>query len=187
MALAELRKITHNDLKEREDDEEDDDHGDLQNADMMVGAWDPMGKEDGDHGNVQNADMTVRAWDPMEKEDGEKEDGEVQNVDITTDDQLHQVHSGWRSLSLYTRLHSTFLGSDLFTGDLLRDEFLRWLLPPDPSDNHNIAYSAHRDGTAEWFIQGSRFNEWKSTGSFLWIRGKRALRLTFTVLRPPRA
>jgi len=31
----------------------------------------------------------------------------------------------------------------------LRDNLLRWLSPPDPSTNHNIASKAHHNGTAE--------------------------------------
>ncbi|KAH9990149.1 hypothetical protein BJV77DRAFT_629677 [Russula vinacea] len=61
----------------------------------------------------------------------------------------------------------------------LRDSLLRWLSPPDPSTNHNIACKAHHNGTAQWFSQGSIFNRWKSTDPFLWIHGKRALLLTF--------
>ncbi|KAH9992213.1 hypothetical protein BJV74DRAFT_977480, partial [Russula compacta] len=57
-----------------------------------------------------------------------------------------------------------------------RDQFQRdirsWLSPPDPSTNHNIAWKAHHDGSATWFIQGSTFEEWKSTGTLLWIHGK---------------
>jgi hypothetical protein len=48
-----------------------------------------------------------------------------------------------------------------------------WLSPPDPSTNHNISREAHRPGSAAWFTQGSTFDEWKSTGSLLWIHGKR--------------
>ncbi|KAH9988615.1 hypothetical protein BJV77DRAFT_732211 [Russula vinacea] len=57
----------------------------------------------------------------------------------------------------------------------LKDSLLRWLSPPDPSINHNIACKAHHTGTAQWFFQGSIFDQWKSTGSFLWVHGKRAL------------
>jgi hypothetical protein len=52
---------------------------------------------------------------------------------------------------------------------------LRWLSPPDPSTNHNIACKAHHDGTAQWFFQGNIYSQWKSTDSLLWIHGKRAL------------
>jgi len=94
------------------------------------------------------------------------------------DVQLDQVD---RSLSL--QLCSTFLGSDLFTGTHLRDRFLRWLSPSDPSTNYNIARNAHHNGTAQWFLQGI-YNQWKSSGSFLWVRGKRASFLVFSMLRP---
>ena len=63
--------------------------------------------------------------------------------------------------------------SGLFTGNLLRDNILRWLSPSDPSINHNIASKAHHKGTAQWFFQGRIFNQWKSAGSFLWVHGKR--------------
>ncbi|KAH9028675.1 ankyrin repeat-containing domain protein [Lactarius pseudohatsudake] len=54
----------------------------------------------------------------------------------------------------------------------LRESLRRWVTPPDPSTNHNIACDIHHGGTAEWFYQGSTFAEWKSTGSLLWIYGK---------------
>ena len=69
--------------------------------------------------------------------------------------------------------------SDIFTGNQLRDSLFRWLSPPDPSINHNVACKAHHNGTAQWFLQGSIFNQWKSTDPFLWIHGKRALLLAF--------
>jgi len=73
--------------------------------------------------------------------------------------------------------------SDLFTVNLLRDNLLRWLSPSDPSTNHNIATKTHHDGTSQWFFQGRIFNKWKSTGSFLWVHGKRASLLVPTPLR----
>src|SRR5260370_11053516 len=65
--------------------------------------------------------------------------------------------------------------SNLFTGNQLRESFRRWVTPSDPSTNHNIATDIHHGGTAEWFSQSSVFAEWKSTGSLLWIYGKRML------------
>ena len=50
-----------------------------------------------------------------------------------------------------------------------------WLAPPNPSINHNTARATQHDGTAEWFISGSTFDEWKTDGSLLWIRGNRML------------
>ena len=71
--------------------------------------------------------------------------------------------------------------SGIFTGDLLRDNLLRWLSPSDPSINHNIASKAHHDGTARWFFRGRIFKEWKSTASFLWVHGKRVFLLISTL------
>ncbi|KAH9966342.1 hypothetical protein BGW80DRAFT_734349 [Lactifluus volemus] len=55
--------------------------------------------------------------------------------------------------------------------DQLQESFRQWLSPPDPSVNDNLARGAHHEGTAEWFIRGDTFQEWKKTGSLLWIRG----------------
>ena len=55
----------------------------------------------------------------------------------------------------------------------LLENIYEWLSPPDPSTNHNIACDTHHKKTAAWFFQGSIFREWKSTGSLLWIHGKR--------------
>ncbi|KAH9996168.1 hypothetical protein BJV74DRAFT_295552 [Russula compacta] len=61
-------------------------------------------------------------------------------------------------------------------GDLnrnqLRQDLRNWLSPPDPSVNFNIASDARHEGTAEWFTQCSTFNDWKASGSLIWIHGK---------------
>ncbi|KAH8986093.1 hypothetical protein EDB92DRAFT_1281060 [Lactarius akahatsu] len=58
----------------------------------------------------------------------------------------------------------------------IRTKHRKWLSPPDPSTNQNIACVAQHEGTATWFFQGSIFLEWKTkaTTSLLWIHGKRA-------------
>ena len=65
--------------------------------------------------------------------------------------------------------------SDRLVGNQLRESLRSWMTPPDPSTNHNIATDIHHGGSAEWFSEGSIFAEWKSTGSLLWIYGKRML------------
>ena len=55
----------------------------------------------------------------------------------------------------------------------LRENIHKWLSPPDPSTNHNIACDTHHKKAATWFFEGSIFREWKSSGSLLWIHGKR--------------
>ena len=101
-------------------------------------------------------------------------DDRVQDISRVVDDKFDQVNS---SLSLTPAHRPKDL--DSFTGNYLRDSLLRWLSPPDPSVNHNAACKAHHDGTAQWFFQGSIFNQWKSTDPFLWIHGKRVIHLTF--------
>ena len=61
----------------------------------------------------------------------------------------------------------------------LRDSIHKWLSPPDPSTNHNIACGTHHKKTATWFFEGNIYQEWKSKGSLLWIYGKRAPRPNF--------
>ena len=93
------------------------------------------------------------------------------------DDKLEQVN---RSLSLnFPVLRLEY--SDTLTGNQLRDNLLRWLSPPDPSVNHNIACKARHSGTAQWFFRGSVFSHWKSASSLLWIHGKRAFLWSFTI------
>jgi hypothetical protein len=106
-------------------------------------------------------------------------DDRVQGMDSSirgVDDKLDQAS---RLLSFKPK--SLFLSSDGFTGNQLRDNLLRWLSPPDPSTNHNIACKAHHNGTTQWFFQGTIFNQWKSTGAFLWVHGKRASLLIFPI------
>jgi hypothetical protein len=73
------------------------------------------------------------------------------------------------------RIHAGHAGSIIVTGNQLRQDLRRWLSPPDPSTNHNIACNAHHKGTATWFFEGRTYKEWKSTASesLLWIHGKR--------------
>ncbi|KAI0253845.1 hypothetical protein BJV78DRAFT_133736 [Lactifluus subvellereus] len=56
--------------------------------------------------------------------------------------------------------------------DQMPRDLRRWLSPPDPWKNHNIACDAHHDGTTTWFIESDTFAEWISSDSPLWIRGK---------------
>jgi len=112
-------------------------------------------------------------------------DDRVQGVDKNASMMRSRVSmANWailivRHLLIFLLFHSEF--SDLFAGNLFRDNLLRWLSPSDPSTNHNIASKAHHHGTAQWFFQGSIFNEWKSAGSFLWVHGKRVFLLVLNL------
>src|SRR5258708_21833206 len=91
---------------------------------------------------------------------------------VSKEKTAHVMHKVKRSSSsIHSKVGSA--DSSTFTGSQLRQELRRWLSPPDPSTNHNIARSAHHEGTATWFFKGNIFKEWKSSGSLLWIHGKR--------------
>jgi uncharacterized protein YoxC len=128
------------------------------------------GKVEDVNDKVQDVDNKVKELDDGVKDVGDK----VQGIDRKLDDTNHSS-----SLVAHALLPSE--RSSLFTGNLLRDSLLRWLSPSDPSINHNIASKAHHDGTAQWFFQGRIFKQWKSTGSFLWVHGKRVFLLTSTL------
>ena len=81
----------------------------------------------------------------------------------------------------HSDVDARYAGSIFVSGSQLRQDLRAWLSPPDPSTNHNIACGARHKGTADWFFEGSIFGEWKSTGSLLWVHGKR----TFHLLFPP--
>ena len=54
-----------------------------------------------------------------------------------------------------------------------RHDLRSWLSSPDPSTNHIILCGAQHQGTSQWFFRGNLFEVWKTTGSLLWIHGKR--------------
>jgi hypothetical protein len=71
-------------------------------------------------------------------------------------------------------LSSNLISSDngalpILSGKKLWKSTHKWLSPPDPSTNHSIACGTHHKKTATWFFQDSIFQDWKSTGSLLWI------------------
>ena len=81
----------------------------------------------------------------------------------------------WRSDEFVTL---TLTPSHVFTPHLIgsqwRQDLRKWFSSPDPSTNHIILCGAQHQGTANWFFRGRIFEEWRSTGSLLWIHGKRA-------------
>ena len=74
-------------------------------------------------------------------------------------------------------------GLFVLTESQLQEKQQKWLSPPDPSTNHNIARKAHHKGTASWFFQGGIFEQWKSSPSLLWIHGKRTSHFSLLLLR----
>ena len=62
---------------------------------------------------------------------------------------------------------------NLLAGNQFIQLLRSWLSPADPSTNHNLAQKAQHNGTAAWLFQGQIILKWQSTGSLLWIHGKR--------------
>src|ERR1700747_346063 len=98
--------------------------------------------------------------------DGKEARGVIQQAA----DDVDQVQRSWSN-----HIHTGHAGSTILTGNQLRENLRRWLSPPDPSTNHNIACNAHHKQAATWFFEGRTYKEWKSTASdsLLWIHGKR--------------
>ena len=94
---------------------------------------------------------------------------DIRKIAQDVDDKVDQVNRE----SSPNQIALTLQPSQLFTGNHLRERLQTWLSPPNPSTNHNIACDAQHEGTAQWFFRGSIFNQWKSTGPFLWVHGKR--------------
>ena len=67
---------------------------------------------------------------------------------------------------------------DCPTGDGLQEKIFGWLSPPDPWNNHHAACKSRHRETADWFLQGNTFSEWRTSevpSSLLWVHGKRLL------------
>jgi hypothetical protein len=47
----------------------------------------------------------------------------------------------------------------------------RWLLAPDPTINYQKALIERQANTGQWFLEGSLYQAWKSTGSSVWLHG----------------
>ena len=84
-------------------------------------------------------------------------------------DNVSEVKSSSISITL-TPIHILMPNT---IGSQWRQDLRVWFSAPDPSTNHIIQCGAQHQGTANWFFRGSHFDEWKSTGSLLWIHGKR--------------
>ena len=104
---------------------------------------------------------------------------------LVVDDRIKQTADDiGRGLDQVKRSSYYFISTDyralhVISENQLRENIHKWLSPPDPSTNHNIACGTHHKKAATWFFQGTFFRDWKSTGSLLWIHGKRTASLTF--------
>jgi hypothetical protein len=72
--------------------------------------------------------------------------------------------------------------SQIVIGEEVPQKLKGWLSPPDPSTNYNIGLRDLHKETATWFLEGCIFQEWHSSGSLLWIHGKRTYLKTYALL-----
>ena len=100
-------------------------------------------------------------------------DDRVAGVDDRVQQTANDVDQMKRSSSLNRTSTTDCLTLPILLGNQLRESVHKWLSSPDPSTNHNIACGTHHKKTATWFLEGSLFQEWKSTGPLLWVHGKR--------------
>ena len=81
---------------------------------------------------------------------------------VTIDDRVKEI------VGLLSNLTSAdYVVLLILSGNQLRESTHKWLSPPDPSTNHNIACGTHHKKTATWFFQGRIYQEWKATGPLL--------------------
>ena len=57
--------------------------------------------------------------------------------------------------------------------DEMKDAINKWLDPPDLATSLNLVRQARHKGTAQWFLNGSQYKQWKSSGTLFWIHGMR--------------
>ena len=91
------------------------------------------------------------------------------------DDRVQQMVDEVKRLSSPKLIVVDYGALPILSGNQLREGIHKWLSPPDLSSNHNIACGTRHKKPATWFFQGGIFQGWKSSGSLLWIHGKRLL------------
>ncbi|KAF8496201.1 hypothetical protein F5888DRAFT_415711 [Russula emetica] len=155
MAHAELLKVTHS-IDEK-----------VTNVDKRVKGVDETAKSI--EGEVRNARSDLQ--DVGGKIEGVEEIAQAVQADVK-----HVVSSmriaGTDTKDISSKVRDVGDKVDQVNRNQLRESLMRWLSAPDSSINHNIARKAHHGGTAQWFLQGGIFNQWKSSGSLLWVHGK---------------
>jgi hypothetical protein len=121
--------------------------------------------------------------------DVEDQVASVKEKVVTMNDRVKEIAD---NVDEMRRLSSNITSADNVANDVvlpilpehqLREGTHKWLSPPDPSTNHNIACATHHKKTAKWFFQGRIYQEWKATGSLIWIHGKR-LSVSLSKLTP---
>ncbi|KAF8258310.1 hypothetical protein EI94DRAFT_1835096 [Lactarius quietus] len=148
----------------------------MANAEVMRLAYDIDKKVDGVDENVKGVGAQVKDVDEKvqgvdEKVQGvdEKVHGVAENVKAV-DERVQTVINDGKKAAMITQ--NVACNLDHVKRRQMLDSLRKWQSPSDPSMNHNFASDRHHEGTAVWFCGGSKFEEWKVSGSLLWIHGK---------------
>jgi ankyrin repeat protein len=66
----------------------------------------------------------------------------------------------------------TKISMEKLESELQHEKVRQWLVPPDPSVNHNKALKQRHEGSGIWLLEGDQFLKWKTQPkSFLWLHG----------------
>jgi hypothetical protein len=107
--------------------------------------------------------------------DVDKQVASVKEKVVVMDDRVKKIADDVdeRRRSSFSADSADYVVLLILPGNQLRESTYKWFSPPDPSTNHNIACATHHKKTAKWFLRGRIYQEWKETGSLIWIHGKR--------------
>ncbi|KAH8657977.1 hypothetical protein BX600DRAFT_415770 [Xylariales sp. PMI_506] len=83
---------------------------------------------------------------------------------------LHSVEG--KLGDVHTLANNTYVAMERLQADTHTERVQAWLSAPDPSTNFEKARRVCHEGSGQWFLQSTRFFEWKTTkNSFLWLHG----------------
>ncbi|KAH9046692.1 hypothetical protein EDB84DRAFT_632362 [Lactarius hengduanensis] len=119
----------------------------------------------------------LKRLDKLTQEEARMAAAQLLKIAHNVENKVTQVIDDWkeaRAMAMDSKaiLQQAASSVDNVMWTQMRQELRKWVSPPDPSTNHNIACDASHRQTADWFFEGSKIMEWKSTGSLLWIHGK---------------
>jgi hypothetical protein len=99
----------------------------------------------------------LKRLDKLTQEEARMATAQVLKATHSVDDRVREVADNVdqvKRLSYNNLVRSGCGASCVLSGNQLWDSLHKWLSPPDPSTNHNIACGTHQKITANWFFQG---------------------------------
>ncbi|KAF8266719.1 hypothetical protein EI94DRAFT_1830495 [Lactarius quietus] len=102
---------------------------------------------------------------------------DVEDRVLSVDSKVQGVDDKVGVLETGVAIQQVFNQVDHLNRNELRKDLRKWIAPPDPSVNYNVASDAHHEGTTAWCTEGNTLANWKTSGSLLWIHGKRTYSL----------